>query len=189
VLKGPYFHRVQGPFDSGPAAPVEIAISDAPVAPVAVSFTSDPDLEVPKVRARRASRTRRIMGWAIDLGFLISLLAAHVVLAARLGGAPHQQLSLVFAAPLLWLGLGCGLALAWSWTFVALWGRTPGMALTSQRLRMLRGGAPTPVTAFVRALLAVLCGAPGLFGFVVALFDARGQTLHDKLCRCVAIVD
>jgi hypothetical protein len=189
VLKGPYFHRVQGPFDSGPAAPVEIAISDAPVAPVAVSFASDPDLEVPKVRARRASRTRRIMGWAIDLGFLISLLAAHVVLAARLGGAPHQQLSLVFAAPLLWLGLGCGLALAWSWTFVALWGRTPGMALTSQRLRMLRGGAPTPVTAFVRALLAVLCGAPGLFGFVVALFDARGQTLHDKLCRCVAIVD
>jgi len=189
VLKGPYFHRVQGPFDSGPAAPVEIAISDAPVAPVAVSFASDPDMEVPKVRARRASRTRRIMGWAIDLGFLISLLAAHVVLAARLGGAPHQQLSLVFAAPLLWLGLGCGLALAWSWTFVALWGRTPGMALTSQRLRMLRGGAPTPVTAFVRALLAVLCGAPGLFGFVVALFDARGQTLHDKLCRCVAIVD
>jgi hypothetical protein len=189
VLKGPYFHRVQGPFDSGPAAPVEIAISDAPVAPVAVSFASDPDLEVPKVRARRASRTRRMMGWAIDLGFLISLLAAHVVLAARLGGAPHQQLSLVFAAPLLWLGLGCGLALAWSWTFVALWGRTPGMALTSQRLRMLRGGAPTPVTAFVRALLAVLCGAPGLFGFVVALFDARGQTLHDKLCRCVAIVD
>ena len=189
MLKGPYFHRVQGPFDSGPAAPVEIAISDAPVAPVAVSFASDPDMEVPKVRARRASRTRRIMGWAIDLGFLISLLAAHVVLAARLGGAPHQQLSLVFAAPLLWLGLGCGLALAWSWTFVALWGRTPGMALTSQRLRMLRGGAPTPVTAFVRALLAVLCGAPGLFGFVVALFDARGQTLHDKLCRCVAIVD
>ena len=188
MLKAPYFHRVQGPFDSGPAAPVAIAISDVPVAPVAVSFASDPHLEVPKVRARRASRTRRIVGWAIDLGFLVSLLAAHVVLAARLGGAP-QGLSLVFAAPLLWLVLGCGLALAWSWTFVTLWARTPGMALTGQRLRMLHGGAPTPVTAFVRALLAVLCGAPGLFGFVVALFDARGQTLHDKLCRCVAIVD
>ena len=89
--------------------------------------------------ARRASRTRRILGWAIDLGFLASLLAAHVVLAARLAGAPHQRLSLVFAAPLLWLALGCGLALAWSWTFVALWGRTPGMALTGQRLRMLHG--------------------------------------------------
>ncbi|HEY4731492.1 MAG TPA: RDD family protein [Myxococcales bacterium] len=171
---------------------MEIAISDVPVAPVAVSFASDPLQEVPMARAapaRRASRTRRILGWAIDLGFLASLLAAHVVLAARLAGAPHQRLSLVFAAPLLWLVLGCGLALAWSWTFVALWGRTPGMALTGQRLRMLHGGAPTPMTAFVRALLAVLCGAPGLFGFVVALFDARGQTLHDKLCRCVAIVD
>ena len=119
---------------------------------------------------------------------LVSLLAAHVDLAARIGGAP-QHLSLVLAAPVLWLALGCGLALAWSWTFVALWGRTPGMALTGQRLRMLHGGALGPLAALVRALLAVLCGAPGLFGFVVALFDARGQTLHDKLCRCVAIVD
>jgi len=183
---------VQGPFDSGPAAPVEIAISDVPVAPVAVSFASDPSQGALKARnaapARPASRARRILGWAIDLGLLVSLLAVHVDLAARVGGAP-QRLSLVLAAPLLWLALGCGLALAWSWTFVALWGRTPGMALTGQRLRMLHGGAPSPVTAFVRALLAVLCGAPGLFGFVVALFDARGQTLHDKLCRCVAIVD
>ena len=171
---------------------MEIAISDVPVAPVAVSFASDPPLVAPKARAApalRSSRTRRILGWAIDLGLLVSLLAAHVVLAAQLGGAPRQPLGLVFAAPVLWLALGCGLALSWSWTFVALWGRTPGMALTGQRLRMLQGGAPTPMTAFVRALLAVLCGAPGLFGFVVALFDARGQTLHDKLCRCVAIVD
>jgi len=171
---------------------VEIAISDVPVAPVVVSFASDPLEEVPRARAapaRLASRTRRILGWAIDLGLLVSLLAGHVVLAARLAGTPHQRFSPVLAAPLLWLALGCGLALAWSWTFVALWGRTPGMALTGQRLRMLHGGAPTPMTALVRALLAVLCGAPGLFGFVVALFDARGQTLHDKLCRCIAIVD
>jgi len=35
----------------------------------------------------------------------------------------------------------------------------------------------------------VLSGALGMFGFVLALFDLRGQTLHDKLCGCVAIVD
>jgi hypothetical protein len=28
-----------------------------------------------------------------------------------------------------------------------------------------------------------------VFGFVLALFDARGQTLHDKVSRCVTVVD
>jgi RDD family protein len=136
-----------------------------------------------------ASRTRRLAGWVVDLALLASLLAVHVAMAARFTEPPGQAMRLVLAAPWLWLTLGAGLALAWSWVFVALWSRTPGMALTGQRLRRLRGGAPTPVAAFARALLAVLCGAAGLFGFVLALFDARHQTLQDKLCRCVAVVD
>ena len=58
-----------------------------------------------------------------------------------------------------------------------------------QRLRTLRGPPPGPVVAFVRALLAVACSVPGLFGFALALFDRRGQTLQDKLCGCVVVVD
>jgi uncharacterized RDD family membrane protein YckC len=77
----------------------------------------------------------------------------------------------------------------WSWMFVALWGRTPGMALTGQRLRKLDGARPGPLAAFVRAVLAVLSGALGLFGFLLALFDRREQTLHDKLCGCLVLVD
>jgi len=53
---------------------------------------------------------------------------------------------------------------------------------------MLHGGSPTPVAALARALLSVVSAA-GLFGFVLALFDRRAQTLHDKLCRCLVIVD
>jgi len=63
------------------------------------------------------------------------------------------------------------------------------MAFTGQRLRTLEGQPLEPIVAFARALLAVFSGALGLFGFVLALFDLRGQTLHDKLCRCVAVVD
>jgi uncharacterized RDD family membrane protein YckC len=179
--------------DSGPAAPVEISISEVPVAPVTLSFDSGPQLREPGARAirrpARASRTRRLAGWALDLVLVGSLFAAHVVLAVRVAGVPWRGPGLVLAEPWLWLFLFGGLALAWSWTSVALCGRTPGMALTRQRLCMLEGGSPTAVLAFVRALLAVVCAAPALFGFVLALFDTRGQTLHDKLCGCLAIVD
>jgi resuscitation-promoting factor RpfA len=183
---------MQRPFESGPAAPVDVAISDAPVAPVALSFGSEPPAEVPGPaprRTERASGARRIAGWTIDLAFLTLVLGAHVLAAARVGGVLHSAPELVLGAPGLWIAEGAMLALAWSWVFVALWGRTPGMAVTGQRLRTLDGRAVGPFAAFARALLAVLFAAPGLFGFVLALFDLRGQTVHDKLCRCVAVVD
>src|SRR6266478_3235362 len=139
---------MQRPFDSGPAAPVDVAISDVPVAPVAVSFVSEPPAKVPLPATRRtperASSARRIAGWAIDLTFLALLLAAHILAA-------------------VWIAVGAALALAWSWVFVSLWGRTPGMAFTGQRLRTLEGQPLGPIVAFARALLAVFSGALGLF--------------------------
>ena len=87
-----------------------------------------------------------------------------------------------------WLGFAACLALAYSWIFVALGGRTPGMAFTGQSLRRLGGDPLTPGEALLRALFSLPSAALGLFGFVLALFDSRGQTLHDKLCRCVVVV-
>jgi len=172
--------------------PVAISISDVPVAPVALSFVSEPTppgVQPGRGRIEQASRARRLAGWSADLALLALLFSVHLVLAIRIAGDPRSALGILLAAPWLWLALGAGLAVAWSWVFVALWGRTPGMALTGQRLRLLRGGAPTPVGAFVRAVLAVLSGGPAFFGFALGLFDPRGQTLQDKLCGCVAVVD
>src|SRR5438105_702825 len=76
------------------------------------------------------------------------------------------------------------LAVGYSWFFVALGASTPGLALAGLRLRTLHGTAPGPQLAFARALLC-LVSAVGLFGFLLALFDVRSQTLHDKLCGCV----
>jgi len=51
------------------------------------------------------------------------------------------------------------------------------------------GAAPGLLSAFSRAVLSLLSASLALSGFALALFDRRRQTLHDKLCRCVAIVD
>jgi len=129
-----------------------------------------------------------LAGWTIDLAGIAAWLLLHVVVATRFAVGPSLS-EAVLVAPALWLGTGAVLALAWSWIFIALWGRTPGMALTGQRLRTLDGLAPGPLTAFARAVLSLISTSLGLSGFVLALFDPRGQTLHDKLCRCVAGVD
>jgi uncharacterized RDD family membrane protein YckC len=178
------------PLDSGPATPVDVAISDVPVAPVAVSFPSDPPprAAAPARVSGPASRTRRLTGWAIDLAGIAGWLLLHVVLAARVAVGPSLS-EAVLVAPALWLGAGAVLALAWSWIFVALWGRTLGMALTGQRLRTADGTPPGPLAAFARAILSLFSASLGLSGFVLALFDARRQTMHDKLCGCVVVVD
>jgi len=127
-------------------------------------------------------------GWMIDFAGVAAWLVLHLFAAAGLGVGP-SSFGTILLAPALWLGAGAFLALAWSWIFVALWGRTPGMALTGQRLRTAAGCAPGPLAAFARAALSLFSAALGLFGFVLALFDPRRQTLHDKLCRCVVVVD
>jgi uncharacterized RDD family membrane protein YckC len=63
-----------------------------------------------------------------------------------------------------------------------LWnGRTLGRRLLGLRLVDTHGLAPSPARAVIRALLAGLSFGLFLAGFWMALFDRRGQTLHDKL--------
>ena len=180
---------MRSPPDSGPAAPVSIPISDVPVAPVTLSFVSDPPApaQPARTRSQEASAVRRAAAWGADLALLIPLFGGEVAIAAHLCG--RSLAGVLLAAPFLWAAFAAALALAWSWVFIALAGRTPGMAIMGQRLRRLQGGALTPLGAFVRALLAVAFAAPALFGFAYALLDPRAQTLHDKLCHCVVVLE
>jgi len=178
-------------FNSGPAAPIAMPISDVPVAPVAVSFISEPPAPAkpvaPRRNAARLSRGRQVAGWAGDLALLAGLGVLHVSLAAAGSGRPPWEILL--AAPGQWAALFGALAVALSWLTVSLFGRTPGMALTGQRLRRVRGGMPDALTAFCRAVLSAVSAGLGGFGFALALFDARGRTLHDRLCGCICVVD
>jgi uncharacterized RDD family membrane protein YckC len=182
--------------DSGPARPVQVRISEPAPRPVAVSFAekidaqeavTEPEPKAPPRRtSRRAGPLSRLFAWSVDAALLCALLAAHLYGAVLLIHTPYPLEALASALP-LWAALAACLAVAYSWLFTALSGRTPGMALAGQRLQTLQGGQPGPATALVRSALSLL-SVPGLFGFVLGLFDARGQTLHDKLCRCVVVV-
>lgn len=147
----------------------------------------------------------RVAAWTIDAAALAAAFALHVAVAVLLVGPRRispggpQSLDtwadlLLFARalPLLWALLAACLALAYSWTFVAVVGRTPGMLLAGLHVVRLRRGAPQRVTvarALVRAALALPSLAFGAFGFVLALFDAQGQALHDRLTGCRVVAD
>jgi uncharacterized RDD family membrane protein YckC len=73
-------------------------------------------------------------------------------------------------------------AIVYSTAFGFLWGgRTLGRRLTGICLVDDHGLPPTPARAGMRALLSLVSFALFLGGFWLALFDRRGQTLHDKL--------
>jgi uncharacterized RDD family membrane protein YckC len=141
----------------------------------------------------------RLLAWSVDLSLVALCSAAHVAVATALldpaalaprgSGSADYWLDLLLSHRLafLWVALSAMLALAYSWLFATLGGRTPGMALAGLRLQSVRGGAPTPAVAFARAAWAIPSAALGLVGFALALFDRRGQTLHDKLTGTLVV--
>ena len=205
----------QAVHDSGPAAPVSMALeSDPPVAPVAVVFEDDrtPDaaITIPDARPeprrpapeparapeprsqprrdRRVPRAARLFAWCLDGAAVLALTCACAALALHKGHIRYPLDFLRDTAP-LWLALLAAVCVAWSWVFTALTARTPGMALFGQRVQSVHGGPLTPTEALWRAVLSLPSAALGLSGFALALFDARGQTLHDKLCRAIVVID
>ena len=146
----------------------------------------------------RAGARARLASWMLDAAVLSGCCALFIAGSALLIGRPRlaplgaQSAEswadlLLFGRhlPLLWALLGASLGVAYSWLFGALGGCTPGQRLAGLRLRRLDGGAPAPEQALWHALLALPSLGLGLFGFLLAFVDPRGQTLHDKLTRLV----
>lgn len=170
------------------AAPVAISFDDDP-APQAAITIPEPRPAPARPRARERARAgARIFAWSLDAAAVLALTSACAVLALHKGQIRYP-LDFLRDTAALWFALLAALFLAWSWIFTALAARTPGMALAGIRLHSIHGGAPTPTEALARAILSLPSAALGLSGFVLALFDPRGQTLHDKLCRCVVLID
>jgi uncharacterized RDD family membrane protein YckC len=176
----------------------------APVAPpavVAVAPAAVPATPAPapaavagEVHARPAALWRRLLSFAVDAGVIVAVAALYLTLASAITGlqAPRAELGgldgLVLRArayeAVLLPGLVLTVLLALVYCAVAafLWnGRTLGRRLTGLRLVDKHGLAPAPTRAVIRALLSGVSFAIFLGGFWLALFDRRGQTLHDKL--------
>ena len=74
------------------------------------------------------------------------------------------------------------ISLVYSMLFVIAWkGQTPGHRLLGLKLVDDTGSVPSPSRVAVRALLSLVSTLIFLGGFWLALFDRKGQTLHDKL--------
>jgi uncharacterized RDD family membrane protein YckC len=159
------------------------------------------ETEVIEVRARPAALWQRISAFIIDGTLVCGVLGIYVGVAAALispRGVPSTQLTGIdglmarvhqlhsVLAPCVALALVLGLV--YTAAFALLWnGRTPGRRLMGIRLVDRTGLAPAPGRAIVRAVLALVSFVPFLAGFWLALFDRRGQTLHDKLTQTFVV--
>jgi uncharacterized RDD family membrane protein YckC len=185
--------------ESEPAAPPPVAAAPARSPAPALTATDAPRLvgtvsQETEIHARPASLWRRLLALAIDTGAIAGVAALYLMLASSVAGvqAPQTSLSGLDAIVVQIRALqsvllpGTALLLVLSLVYCAvsafLWnGRTLGRRLLGLRLVDTHGLAPAPGRAIVRALLASLSFGLFLAGFWMALFDRRGQTLHDKL--------
>jgi len=183
------FSTVPAPVRAPASQPVPAVRAPAPV-PARVA----PGPDIAEVHARPASLWRRLLAFSIDTGAIGAVAALYLLLASSVAGVQtpetglsgldafvHQvrslQSVLVPGAVLVLL-----LSLVYCTVSAFLWnGRTLGRRLLGLRLVDTHGLAPAPGRAVVRAVLASLSFGLFLAGFWMALFDRRGQTLHDKL--------
>ncbi len=157
---------------------------------MSASAASHPGVE--EHHARPASLWRRALAFTVDSALILGILAAYLAVAAAIVGPTPTHLTGLDAwmarahamEHVLIPGLVLALVLALVYSAVAgfLWdGRTLGRRLLGIQLVDRSGLAPAPARAILRALLSALSFALFLGGFWLALFDRRGQTLHDKL--------
>lgn len=132
------------------------------------------------VLAAPASLWRRTFAWLFDLTVIAVVVTAFFGAALAVIGRPSPSLLLSVAVPAL--GVVGFVAFVYTTLFAFLWhGRTPGRRILGIHLVDATGQAPRAGRALVRAALSLASFGLFLSGFWLALFDRRGQTLHDKL--------
>jgi len=150
--------------------------------------------------AAPASLIRRCFSFTVDLALVGAACLGLLYLASLVKGVKAVPANLAPLDVLLFRMHGldklllpalaaCALlALAYSTVFAMAWqGRTPGRLLSGVRLVTSNGETPGPVRAVIRAMLGFVSFGLFLSGFWLALFDRKGQTLHDKLTRTFVV--
>jgi len=139
-----------------------------------------PHAESHDVNAAPASLWRRTFAWILDLAVISLVVGGFFGAALAVIGKPSLALLMSVAVPAL--GVVGFVAFVYTTLFAFLWkGRTPGRRLLGIQLVDSTGQAPGAVRALIRAGLSLASFGLFLSGFWLALFDRKGQTLHDKL--------
>ena len=71
--------------------------------------------------------------------------------------------------------------------FEGLWGATIGKLFLGIRVRRKDGGKINFVTAFIRFFGRLISTMIFMLGYVLALFDNKRQTLHDKIANTLVL--
>jgi uncharacterized RDD family membrane protein YckC len=154
-----------------------------------------------EIHARPASLWRRLLSFTIDAASIVGVATLYITLASSITGVkmPSSQGLTALDSIAAWMhalksvllpGAVLLLVLAAAYCAIAafLWnGRTLGRLALGLRLVDTHGVAPAPTRAILRAMLSLLSFGLFLGGFWMALFDRRGQTLHDKLTSTFVI--
>lgn len=149
-------------------------------APASEPAESEEEAVQGDVVATPASLWRRTFAWMFDLIVIAVVVGGFFAAALAVIGKPSPALLLKVAVP--GLGVVGFVAFVYTTLFAFLWrGRTPGRRLLGIHLVDASGHAPHAGRALVRAALSLASFTLFLSGFWLALFDRRGQTLHDKL--------
>lgn len=206
-IPGPYAQKRDTPMATTkgeaapppPAGPTRVLESHPPTATPIETPTGGPDFgEVPAfepvlepvesveeaaagdVVAAPASLWRRVLAWVFDLTLIAVVVGGFFGAALAVIGKPSPSLLVTVAGPAA--GVVGFVAFVYTTLFAFLWhGRTPGRRLLGIHLVDASGQAPGAGRALVRAALSLASFGLFLSGFWLALFDRRGQTLHDKL--------
>lgn len=200
-VQGP--SRVEGELREAlrPVEPEPASLGVAPSAPTARLAEAPARKAVAELKARPAPAWRRIGAWAIDVAVVGAVVGLYFLAASAIIGAEVPPTELTGLDALMvrlhaWeallipgLLLALVLSLAYTAVFAVVWqGRTPGRLLFGLRLVDQSGLAPAPARAVIRALLTSISLGLFLGGFWLALFDRRGQTLHDKLTSTFVVL-
>jgi resuscitation-promoting factor RpfA len=157
----------------------EVPAFDSAVTPSELEASDQAAVEG-DVLAKPASLWRRSFAWLLDLTVIATVVSSFFAAALAAIGRPSPSLLLSVAVPAL--GVVGFVAFVYTTLFAFLWkGRTPGRRLLGIHLVDATGHAPRAGRALIRAALSLASFALFLSGFWLALFDRRGQTLHDKL--------
>lgn len=128
-------------------------------------------------------RSRRILGYLVDLAFLVFIVTAAWVALTVAGLA-----SLGLLLPLVPLGVAVVPVAYHSLLVGGLRSGTWGMRMFDVEVRSWTGNRPTLVQAFLMAVLFYTSiGLTGFIILVVSLFNGRGRTAHDLLSGTVVV--
>jgi uncharacterized RDD family membrane protein YckC len=162
-----------------------------PVASTASNPSASPSAE--EIRTTPASLWRRGFAWIIDAVVLLVVVGGLLNVAMALSGSKEGSelagfdgmVTRLHQLERIWIpGLFLGGLFAVAYCALSAFlfgGRTLGRAAAGIRLVDTSGIAPGPLRAVARAFLAALSVIFCFAGFWWALFDRKGQALHDKI--------